>query len=210
MKKKDENKPNQGLKKSTRELQHVEIQQILQQTELPIVNKFSDKSLDRANEKFLLLSGFETSWKELVEAHEKFKKFIAAKKRDYVKTFPDEIYDEWRRLNNWNKRPYAKHHKPPIFGRYTKLFIYGRLPREILPTLEDLNDYIYPGIRLYKHFELVTDQTYSDIKQYIQDVIDEARASDDMYEFRVRYAAKYGLPFQLSLFRDNDSIIASI
>jgi hypothetical protein len=207
-------KGKKGLKKVVREQQHEEMQLILHQVEIPVIEKFSNESLDRANE-IKFLSGEVFTWKELVEAHFKYKRFIAAKKRDYEKTFPDEIYDQWRRLNGWNNKPHEKHHKPPIFGRYTKLFVYGRLPREILPTLEGLNNYIYPGIRLYKHFELVTDETYADIKGFIRDVISLAKMCNDMYEFRLKYAAKYGKPFsksvcQMDAFRDNDNILGSI
>lgn len=185
---------------------------LLNRSEELIVNKFSDQSLDRANEKFSLLSGVQTSWKELLEAHAKYTDFIASKKREHEKTFPDKLYMEWRRLNGWDKSPYAKHHKPPIFGTYTKLFVYGRLPKEILPVLEELNDYIYPGsgIRHFKHFELVSDKTYEDIKVFISEIIKVTENCNDMYEFRVKYAAKYGVPFQLSLHRDNDTILNSI
>lgn len=208
---KDKNqKTKKGLTREAREQHLEEMQQIFKQTEFPVNNKFSDEYLDRENEKLQLLNGTVTTWKALREAHYKFKRYIAAKKRDWEKTFPDDLYDHWRRLNGWDKDPYMKHHKPPIFGRYTKLFVYGRLPREILPTLEGLNDYIYPGIRLFRHFELVTNRTYSDIKGFIANVIEVAEKCNDMYEFRVMYAAKYGPPFQLSAFRDNDSILGSI
>jgi hypothetical protein len=203
-------KTKKGLTREAREAHREEMQQIFDKTEFPVINKFSDANLDRENEKFQLLSGEVTSWKKLREAHYKFKRYIAAKKRDYEKTFPDELYEHWRRLNGWDKDPYQSHHKPPIFGRYTKLFIYGRLPREILPALEDLNDYIYPGVRLYKHFELITDQTYEDIKGFINNCSQVAKKCNDMYEFRVKYAALYGPPFQLSAFRDNDEILGTI
>jgi hypothetical protein len=197
-----------------------EIQKILEQQERQALI-FSpeaflpQKNIDKELEKFQLLSGVETSWKELREAHFKYMRFIAAKKRDYAKTFPPEIYSEWRRLNGWDKKPHQKHQKPFIFSVYTVLFVYGRFPKEILPTLEDLNKFIYPGIRLYKHFELLTDEGYEDVKSFIQDVIKVAGTCSDMYEFRVKYAAKFGTPFcktvaQLNVFRDNDSILSSI
>lgn len=185
---------------------------LIQRTEEETLKQYSDYLLDRENEKFQLLNGVETSWKELREAHFKFMRFIAEIKRGYEKTFPPEIYSEWRRLNGWDKNPFQKHHKPIIFALYTILFIYGRFPKEILPTLEDLNKYIYPGIRLYKHFELLTDEGYKDIETFIQDVIKITRTCNDMYEFRVKYAAKYGKPFsksvaQLDAFRDNDNLL---
>lgn len=180
---------------------------LIQQTEQEVLKEYSDFKLDRENEKLRLLGGFEGTWKELKAAHDKYQDFIAANKRTYSKTFPEEIYSEWRRLRSWDKKPYNKGHKPKIFAYYTDLFVYGRLPREILPTLENLNGYIFPGIRRYKHFEFLTDKSYSDVKGFIDDVIQTAKVCSDMYEFKTKYAAKYGVPFQLSLLQDNDAIV---
>ena len=48
-----------------------------------ILKQYSDYQLDRANEKFFLLKGVETSWQKLVEAHLKYKKFITDKLRGW-------------------------------------------------------------------------------------------------------------------------------
>lgn len=200
-----ETKPIKGLKREVRELHKDEMQQILWQTEQPIINRLSDEVLDRRNEMFQLRSGVETSYNQLIEVQKRYKKYLLAKIREHQPTFPVEIYDQWRRLRGWDKQPYAKHHKPPVFAHYTKQFIYGRFPKEILPELEKRNDY-YPGtnIRLNRHFQYLTKRAYTSLTGYIQDVIGIAKTCKTMYEFRYKYAGTFGKPFQLSLFEDNN------
>lgn len=143
-----ETKPIKGLKREVRESHREEMQFILHQTELPIIHKFSDENFDRENEKFLLLSGVETSWKELKEAHLKLKKHINSKLREWEFTFPEDLYRQWRRLKGWDMNSKSR---PMIFAAYTVRDIYGSLPREIYTTLEGINEYIYPGIRMYRY-----------------------------------------------------------
>jgi P63C domain len=177
-----------------------------------VLKQYSDYQLDRANEKFKLLSGVETSWKELFEAHLKFEKFINSKIREWEFTFPEELYRQWRRLNGWDMDSKIR---PMIFAYYTVRDIYGSLPKEVYPTLEGINEYVYPGIRAYRYCQLVTEECHEDVREIIKSAIKFAESSKDLYEYRVKLASKYGKPFsksacQLDAFRDNNGIVGSI
>ena len=172
----------------------------------------ASKNIDTSEVHFI--NGDIKTWKELQEAHFKFKQFISDKIRAWELTFPEEIYRQWRRLKGWNMDAKSR---PMIFAYYTVRDIYGSLPREIYSTLDDLNEYIYPGagIRVYRYCQLVTKECHEEVRNIIQTAIKLATSSKDVYEYRLKLAKVYGQPFsktvqQLDMFRDNDGIIGSI
>lgn len=205
--------PNVGTGKNVKiEDRHLLPGLLIQGAEEEVLKQYSDYQFDRENEKFKLLSGVETSWKELYEAHLKLKEFINHKLRDWELTFPEELYRQWRRLNNWDIDSKSR---PMIFAAYTVRDIYGNLPREVYSTLDDLNEYIYPGIRMYRYCQLLTEDCHEEVRKIIKSVIDFATSSKDLYEYRLKLAARYGQPFsktvyQLDAFRNNDEILKSI
>ena len=178
--------------------QHL-IEFLLNGPEKRVENKFSNKNLDRENEIIKLLGGGEVSIRQI-------KDIIAKCEQEYVTTFPPIFYSEIDRLNNWNRPKEKQHEKPPIVGRWTKQIIYGRFPKELLPVLEQINPYIGFGIRLYKHFQWLTPEGKSQLEGFIVDSINVMKTSSTWYEFRVKYAKQFGVPFQLSVFEDNDNI----
>jgi hypothetical protein len=93
--------------------------------------------------------------------------------------------------------------------------IYGSLPKEIYITLEGINEIIYPGVRMHRHFQLLTEGCHEKVRDIIKSVIILAESSKDVYEYRVKLATVHGKPFsksvfQLDAFRDNDEITKSI
>lgn len=175
------------------------IELLLQGPENRVQQKYSDKNLDRENEIIELLGGRQVTIKQV-------KDIIAKYEQEYVTTFPPIFYSEIDRLNNWNRPKEKKHEKPPIVGRWTKEIIYGRFPKEVLPVIEQLNPYIGFGIRLYKHFQWLTPEGKGQLESFITDSITVMQSSSTWYEFRVKYAKRFGVPFQLSAFENNDNI----
>jgi hypothetical protein len=88
---------------------------LIQGAEDEVLKQYSDYQLDRAKEKIKLLGGAETSWKELYEAHLKFRNFINNKLRDWEPTFPENLYRQWRRLNGWDMDSKTR---PMLFAYY--------------------------------------------------------------------------------------------
>lgn len=169
------------------------------------------KKIDK--DEIYFLSGKVTTWKELLEAHAKFKRIISNKVRGWQLTFPEEIYRQWRKLNGWDMDSKSR---PMLFALYTVRDIYGSLPREIYSTLDGLNEYIYPGaaIRKYKYCQLLTKECHKEVRKIIENAIEFATSSKDLYEYRLKLAARYGQPFsktvfQMDLFRDNDDILGT-
>ena len=177
-------------------------------------DKISPVSKKIDNDEVHFMNGTVKTWKELQEAHLKFKKFINDKLRAWELTFPEELYRQWRKLKGWDMDSKSR---PMIFAYYTVRDIYGSLPREIYSTLDELNDYIYPGaaIRVYRYCQLVTKECHEDVRSIIETAIKLATSSNDIYEYRLKLAKVYGEPFsktvqQMDMFRDNDGIVGSI
>jgi hypothetical protein len=203
-----ENKKEKKVKKANP--QHEEEQKKL----FKEADKISPVSKKIDKDEVHFISGDVKTWKELQEAHLKFKKFISDKIRTWELTFPEEIYRQWRRLNGWNMDSKIR---PMLFSYYTVRDIYGSLPREIYSTLDELNEYIYPGagVRIYRYCQLVTKECHEDVRSIIKKAIELATSSNDIYEYRLKLAKVYGEPFsktvqQMDMFRDNDDIIGSI
>lgn len=179
----------------------------MQGPENRVQQKYSDRSLDRENEIIELLGGRQVTIRQIKDIISKCEQECAGLyKQEYVTTFPPIFYAEIDRLNNWNRPKEKKHEKPPIVGRWTKEIIYGRFPKEVLPVLEQLNPYIGFGIRLYKHFQWLTPEGKTQLESFITDSINVMQSSNTWYEFRIKYAKRFGVPFQLSAFENNDNI----
>lgn len=160
------------------------------------------------------IGGHRVAWAELVEAHTKYNSYISEKVRDWQPTFPEELYRQWRRLNNWDMNSKSR---PKIFAAYTVRDIYGSLPKEIYTTLDLLNEYIdiNAGIRMYRYCQLLTKECHDEVRDIIGTAVRLATSSKDIYEYRLKLAAIYGRPFtktvqQLDAFRNNDDILNTI
>lgn len=185
------NNPN-DVKEDRKSLQNL----LIQRTEENVEQKFSDRKLDRENEKIMLISGAETSIRDIRDRY----KILAASLQPYSPKFPREYYREINRLKGWTKEEFDIHHKPPIVARYTNELIYARFPKMVLPTLQHLNGFNELGIRPNKHFQWLTEQGKIELEGFIGDAIAEMKKSSSWHEFRVNYAKKHGLPYQLEMF----------
>jgi hypothetical protein len=176
------------------ESRHELKQLLLDLTEQGIFNRFSDRKLDRENQKIKLRSG------KIIDLYE-LDKYIDDKINTYAKEFGQDYYLEIFRLNGW-KIPESGiiSYKPNIVGRYTIDIIYGRFPKEVLPTIEGNNKYNEIGIRLYKHFQFLTPKGIELLEKFIEDSVIVMKKCKFWDEFVEEHARIYGFPFQTSLF----------
>lgn len=172
-----------------------EISFLLEGPELKVKNKFTDYRFDRENEIIELRNGRKITLAEI-------RAFIANVPNSYNITFPEKFYKEIYRLNNWKWSKKSKKEKPLIIGLWTKILIYGRFPKEVIQTLEQVNPYIELGVRMFKHYQWLNLDSKNKLDNYIDQAIELMKNSTDWYHFRIQYARTYGIAFQISMFED--------
>lgn len=128
------------------------------------------------------------------------KDFVKKANGAYDPMFEKEFYTEIYRLNNWKKDDFNFHHRPPIVGRWTREFIYGRFPKQIIEKLEEHNPYKEYGIRCFKHFQFLTHEAKQLLLGYIDDSVKIMKLCQTWQQFENLHREKYGKAFQLSLF----------
>jgi hypothetical protein len=169
-------------------------EQLIFGPDLLIERKGSDKSLDLRLEKVELISGEILDLKKLWH-------YIDRKINEYEKRFSQEYYKEIFRLNGW---PIPESgiisQKPNIVAQFTKDYIYGRYPKEILPAIEINNKYSEIGIRLYKHFQFLTVDGVVLLEKFIAESVVIMKRCKYWDQFVAEHAKEYGHPFQSSLF----------
>lgn len=165
---------------------------ILKQTESKVVNKYSDKNLDKELEKRQLLEVVSDYWKiQSIESN------VLRTPSDYKKIFSQEYYKEIYRLKGWVV-PDSISSKPWIVGRYTNQIIYYRFSHEVLPFLRIINPYLIPGKRQHKHHQYLTEGGRIKLEQFINDAITEMKKHSNWNGFRIAYCEKYNVPYQLN------------
>jgi len=81
--------------------------------------------------------------------------FVAKELRKWVKTFPDEFYQQICRLKGWNLADINK--RGAIFGKLTNYLVYRRLAPGVLKELQRLTPKDSKGRRKQKYFQRLTD-----------------------------------------------------
>jgi len=176
-----------------------ELQQlIIHLTEQKTQDRFSDKYLDRENEKIKLLGGAEISIGEI-------KAFVTAQRQPWEAKFPNDVpfFKEIFRLNKWDNLNPNKYIKPPIVGTWINEIIYGRYSKDVLPAIQVLNPYIAYGIKLHKNFQYLTEEGQLQLEGFRDDAIRIMKTCETWYEFRVKLFNEFRIPYQKSLFENN-------
>jgi hypothetical protein len=152
---------------------------------------FSDAALDKQLEKNFLLDYARRHPRNI---------YIAAALQPYEPKFPMEYYRHIYRLNNWPTDADKLYHRPGIVGTWTNDLIYDRFPNGILKVLQELNPMIEPGVRLHKHFQLLTLLGEVQLKGFIEDAIRIMGKASYWHQFRRMYAKEFGAIYQPDLF----------
>lgn len=188
------NEPNQNKQLIDKKVDESQLKlRLLQSPEEKILERGSDKTLDRKNE-IELLSGKIIN---IDAEREALSKIIANAIKDYSPRVPQEYYRQIFRLNNWDIPEGKISEKPSIVGTFTNQIIYDRFNKAVLPELKRLNPYVRFGIRNFKHFQLLTDEGRVLYDKYIKDAIEVMKECKEWYEFRIKHSAKFGISFQL-------------
>ena len=143
--------------------------------------------------------------------------FIAKELQPWVKTFPDDYYENLFRLKGWNYKPLDTS-RPGVVGKYTNNLIYERLAPGVLEELQKLNPKNKSGRRKHKLFQNLTpEKGHPKLKEHISNIIVLMKVNDDWRTFMGmadKALPKYMDGRQLRLFapqnQDNGKIISGL
>lgn len=125
----------------------------------------------------------------------KLQAFIAEEMRDWEKTFPDELWEEFGRLTGWDK---PLHRRPKWWGKLVIEMIYEALDADVAKHLRENK----PPPRTGQNYHQWLSENYG-LKQligHIREVIGIAKQCETMRELRRRVAETYGhRPVQMTM-----------
>lgn len=109
--------------------------------------------------------------------------YVSAELRPWIKTFPDEFFEEIYRLQGWEYKP-GTSKRTPYVGKLVNKYIYEQLPDGVLTELQRRNPRTEQGYRAHKHHQLVTIDTGSKhLDRQISTVTTLMRISKSKAEF---------------------------
>jgi hypothetical protein len=110
-------------------------------------------------------------------------RYVQAEFRPWIKTFPDEFFQEVYRLQGWEFKP-GTSKRTQLVGRLVNKYIYEQLPPGVHEELRRLNPRTQKGHRLYKHHQFLTVDTGSKhLDRQIATVTTLMRISDSKEQF---------------------------
>ena len=117
-------------------------------------------------------------------------RFLRKELAAWVKTFPDEFFQELFRLKRWQWRGTSR--RPGVVGRYINDLIYDRLGQGVLEELQRRNPSDGHGRRKAKHFQWLTEDIGNPaLAQHMYATIGAMRAHDDWEHFKAFFYRAY-------------------
>ena len=109
--------------------------------------------------------------------------YIAKELQPWVKTFPDEFYEQLFKLKGWQFKPLSVK-RPQVVGRITNDIIYERLERGVLDELKNRTPKDEKGRRKHHFHRLLTDDIGNPkLREHISNVITLMKASASYNNF---------------------------
>ena len=125
----------------------------------------------------------------------KIRAFISEELRDWEQTFPDELWEEFGRLTNWQG---SLQQRPKYWGKLVLELIYDAMDPDVAKYLKDNKPKPVHG-RNY-HQWLSEDLGVRSLTVHINQIIGIAKTCKDMDELRHKVALYYGKePLQLTM-----------
>jgi len=126
----------------------------------------------------------------------KIRAFIADELRDWEKTFPDELWEQFGRLTNWKGK---FHQRPKWWGHLVIELIYDALDPDVARYLKENKPKPQHGKNYHQWF--TEDYGLKNLIPHIYKIIGMADSCKDMRELRDRVAERYGRePVQLMMY----------
>lgn len=112
--------------------------------------------------------------------------FVAKELARWVKSFPDDYYQQLFRLLNW-KYDSVTNKKPPVVGHFTNDIVYRRLAPGVLDELKRKNPVTESGRRRHKHHQWLTrDHGHPALREHLVKVVTLMQVSKDYKQFTDR------------------------
>lgn len=125
----------------------------------------------------------------------KLRAFISEELRDWEKTFPDELWEEFGRLTNWQG---SLHQRPKYWGKLVLELIYDAMDPDVAKYLKENKPKPKHGMNY--HQWLSEDLGVRSLTTHINQVIGIAKTCNTMDELRHQVALHYGTePLQLTM-----------
>jgi len=158
----------------------------------------SANEIKEAKEKqlFELNSGERTS---IFDQQEKIRKMIEDEVQDYDPRFT-QYFLAWGKLMNWEEETYKAYRKPDPTAKVITAVIYDRFPKYIRDHIYEKNPYIKWLKRSNKLYKYLGEDGILILERFIDDAISVMQQSENLYDFRVKHALKFGSGFQPELF----------
>lgn len=117
-------------------------------------------------------------------------RFLRKELAAWVKTFPDEFFQELFRLKRWQWKGSSR--RPSVVGHYINDLVYERLGPGVLAELERRNPTDSKGQRKAKHHQWLTEEIGNPaLAQHLYALIGFMRAEDNWETFKIRFYRAY-------------------
>lgn len=117
-------------------------------------------------------------------------RFLRKELAAWVKTFPDEFFEQLFRLKKWKWKGTSK--RPGVVGHYINDLIYDRLGPGVLDELNKRNPVDERGRRKAKHFQWLTEDIgHPALAQHMYATIGFMRASDSWDNFKLNFCRAF-------------------
>ncbi|CAG2132409.1 P63C domain-containing protein [Cupriavidus numazuensis] len=117
-------------------------------------------------------------------------KFLRKELAAWVKTFPDEFFEQLFRLKKWKWTGTSR--RPGVVGHYINDLVYERLGPGVLDELNRRNPTNERGQRKAKHFQWLTEEIgHPALASHMYAIIGFMRAHDDWNEFKHQFTKAF-------------------
>jgi len=110
--------------------------------------------------------------------------YIAEEKRKWEKTFPDELYKQFFRLNEWDYTASSIKKRPGVIGTWTNTYIYDQLPKGVREELKKRVAKSKAGNDVERMHSHLTEDGVDHLNNQIRDILPLMRIADTFEEFK--------------------------
>jgi len=128
----------------------------------------------------------------------KLRAFIAEELRDWEKTFPDELWEEFGRLTNWQG---SLHSRPKYWGKLVIELIYDTLDPDVARYLRENR----PPVGVRWHQNLTENYGVRQLVSRCYEIVGLSKSCKTMAELRKKVAHHYGKQSMLFGIYDDDN-----